>query len=144
MRRVLRIRPTYDEGMGTQFCSAGIDPRQECLIARLFDSIPSADLFDSQNLVGNNLRLLRPAALTLVLFALCASAAPALAQSADTLKNLSLEELASLDVTTVSKHSETVRESAAAVSVITGNDLRRAGITELAEALRLATGVAVA
>ena len=63
---------------------------------------------------------------------------------AQNLKGLSIEDLSKLDVTSVSKHAETISESAAAISVITGEDLRRAGVTELAEALRLADGMAVA
>jgi iron complex outermembrane receptor protein len=60
------------------------------------------------------------------------------------LRRLSIEELSQIDVTTVSKHAESVSEAAAAIAVITGDDIRRAGIQTLPEALRLATGVAVA
>ena len=42
------------------------------------------------------------------------------------------------------KYAEPVREAAAAIQVISGDDIRRAGITTLPEALRLATGVQVA
>jgi hypothetical protein len=61
-----------------------------------------------------------------------------------TLKGLSIEELSKIDVTSVSKHAEIISEAAAAVSVITSEDLRRAGVTELPEAMRLATGMMVA
>jgi len=61
-----------------------------------------------------------------------------------TLKGLSIEELSKIDVTSVSKHAEIISEAAAAVSVITSEDLRRAGVTELPEAMRLATGMIVA
>jgi iron complex outermembrane receptor protein len=60
-----------------------------------------------------------------------------------TLRRLSIEELARIDVTSVSKHAEPVAEAAAAISVLTQNDLRRAGVTSLPEALRLVTGMAV-
>jgi len=61
-----------------------------------------------------------------------------------TLKRLSIEGLSSIDVTSTLKHAEPISGSAAAIEVITGDDIRRAGITTLPEALRLATGVQVA
>jgi iron complex outermembrane recepter protein len=60
------------------------------------------------------------------------------------LRRLSIEELSRIDVTSASKHAEPVSEAAAAIVVLTHDDLRRSGITTLAEALRLATGVGVA
>jgi iron complex outermembrane receptor protein len=60
------------------------------------------------------------------------------------LRRLTIEELSRIDVTTAMKHAEPVSEAAAAIQVITGDDIRRAGITTLPEALRLATGVHVA
>ena len=67
-----------------------------------------------------------------------------LAAGDQTLRRLSIEELGKIDVTSASKHAEPVGETAGAVSVVTGEDIRRAGVTELPEALRLAAGVAVA
>jgi len=61
-----------------------------------------------------------------------------------TLKRLSIEDLSGIDVTSTLKHAEPVFASAAAIEVITGDDIRRAGITMLPEALRLVTGVQVA
>ena len=61
-----------------------------------------------------------------------------------TLKRLSIEELSSIDVTSTLKRSEPIGVSAAAIAVITGDDIRRAGVTTLPEALRLVTGVQVA
>ena len=60
------------------------------------------------------------------------------------LKSLSLEELASLDVTTAGRRLQSIADVAAAVSVITAEDLRRSAATSLAEALRLADGLNVA
>ncbi len=59
------------------------------------------------------------------------------------LKGLSIEELSRIAVISASRHSEVASETAAAITVITGDALRRAGITALADALRLAVGVAV-
>jgi iron complex outermembrane receptor protein len=60
------------------------------------------------------------------------------------LKTLSLEELMQIDVTTVSRSSERRIDAPAAVTVITGEDVRRYGVDTLADVLRLADGVAVA
>ncbi len=60
------------------------------------------------------------------------------------LKTLSLEELLQIDVTTVSRESERRIDAPAAVSVITGEDIRRYGVDTLADVLRLADSVSVA
>src|SRR5580765_259366 len=64
--------------------------------------------------------------------------------SPPTLRQLSLEELGKIDVTSASRHAEPVGEAAAAVTVITQDDIRRAGVTTLPDALRLVTGLQVA
>ncbi len=64
--------------------------------------------------------------------------------TAQDLKRLSIEELAALDVTSVSRRAERLSETAAAVSVIRAEDIRRSGYTTLADALRLGDGVDVA
>lgn len=61
-----------------------------------------------------------------------------------TLKRLSIEDLSSIDLTSTLRHAEPIGASAAAIEAITGDDIRRAGITTLPEALRLVTGVQVA
>ncbi len=63
---------------------------------------------------------------------------------AQDLKRLSIEELSQLDITSVSRRPQKVSETAAAVSVIRADDLRRSGVANLAEAMRLAEGVDVA
>jgi len=60
------------------------------------------------------------------------------------LKNLSLEDLLSTEVTTVSRHSEKLSDAAAAVFVITNEEIRRSGATSLPEALRMVPGLQVA
>ncbi len=59
------------------------------------------------------------------------------------LTELSLEELANLEVTSVSKKPEKLSQAAAAITVITQDDLRHSGVTSIAEALRLAPGLEV-
>lgn len=76
-----------------------------------------------------------------IVIALAMTAAPCLAQSSaqlEELKRLSIEELAETDVTSVSRRSERLVDTAAAVSVITSEDLRRLGVMSVPEALRLA------
>lgn len=56
----------------------------------------------------------------------------------------SLEELGRIKVTSVSKKSENLSSAAAAIHVITQEDLRRSGVDSLPEALRMAPGLDVA
>lgn len=67
---------------------------------------------------------------------------PAIAQ--DDLLELSLEDLMNVEVTSVSKKAESKHLAAAAVTVITAEDLRRGGFTSVPEALRTVPGVQVA
>ena len=60
------------------------------------------------------------------------------------LKGLSLEQLGNIEVTTVSKEPVKLSQTAAAIYVITQEDIRRSGVRSLPEALRLAPGVDVA
>jgi len=66
------------------------------------------------------------------------------ARTAQDLKRLSIEELSALDVTSVSRRSERLSETAAAISVVRQDDIRRSGATTLPEAMRLADGLDVA
>jgi iron complex outermembrane receptor protein len=59
------------------------------------------------------------------------------------LKQLSLEQLGDIEVTTVSKEPVKVSQTPAAIYVITQEDIRRSGATSIPEALRLAPGVEV-
>ena len=60
------------------------------------------------------------------------------------LKRMSLEDLMYLEVTSVTRHPERLADAPAAVEVITGEQIRRAGAATLAEALRLAPNLQVA
>lgn len=60
------------------------------------------------------------------------------------LKKLSVEELMNVEVTLVSRTPEKLTETASAIQVITGEDIRRSGATNLPEALRLAPNLQVA
>src|SRR6266850_7914479 len=58
-----------------------------------------------------------------------------------TLKQLSLEQLGNVEVTTASKEPEQVWRTPAAIYVITQEDIRRSGATTIPEVLRLAPGL---
>ena len=60
------------------------------------------------------------------------------------LKQLSIEELVDTDVTSVSRRIERLADAAAAITVISGEDLRRMGVMTLPQALRLAGHLDVA
>ncbi len=60
------------------------------------------------------------------------------------LKRLSIEELAEIDVTSVSRRAERLSDTAAAVSVINPDQIFRSGLTTLPEVLRLADAIDVA
>jgi iron complex outermembrane receptor protein len=64
--------------------------------------------------------------------------------SPSALKKLTLTELMDLDVTSVAKKPEPYREAAAAIQIITGDDIRRSGASSIPEALRLADNLIVA
>ncbi|HYG64996.1 MAG TPA: TonB-dependent receptor [Thermoanaerobaculia bacterium] len=64
--------------------------------------------------------------------------------SAEELKGLSIEELMEIDVTSVTRRSASLSSAAAAISVITREDIRRSGVTSLPEALRLVATLHVA
>ncbi|HTQ78335.1 MAG TPA: TonB-dependent receptor [Burkholderiales bacterium] len=80
---------------------------------------------------------------SVLIAALCAVAR---AQAADErgLGELSLEQLANIEVTSVSRRPEKLQDAAASIYVITAEDIRRSGATTLPEALRLAPNLQVA
>ena len=62
----------------------------------------------------------------------------------DDLTQLSLEDLMNIKITSVSKKSQQISEAAAAVFVITQEDIRRSGVTSIPDALRMVPGLQVA
>lgn len=69
---------------------------------------------------------------------------PSAADPVDELTSLSLEDLMQVEITSVSKKLESISGAAAAITVITAEDIRRSGATSIPEALRLVPGVFVA
>ena len=97
--------------------------------------------------MGKIPRALAPPALATALL-LCsgepADASQDVASTTGALKHLSIEELMDIEVTSVSRAPETLSSAAAAVSVITNEDIRRSGATTVPEALRGVPGLHVA
>ena len=60
------------------------------------------------------------------------------------LKQLNVEDLMNVEVTSVTRHPEKLIEAASAIQVITQEDIRRSGATSIPEALRLADNLQVA
>jgi len=58
--------------------------------------------------------------------------------------DMSLEDLLNIEVTSVSKRPQSLSDAAAAVFVITNEDLRRSGVTNIPDALRMVPGLQVA
>src|SRR5882724_1876374 len=61
----------------------------------------------------------------------------------DSLKQLSLEQLGNVEVTTVSKEPVKITQTPAAIYVLTQEDIRRSGATSLPEVLRMVPGLQV-
>jgi iron complex outermembrane receptor protein len=75
----------------------------------------------------------------------CCAAPPALAvgDARDDIRDLSLEELMNVEVTVASRSAQPLSKSPAAVYVITGDEIRRAGHSSVQEALRMVPGMLV-
>ena len=83
------------------------------------------------------------AAIAVGLIGAGALSSPACAQTAD-LTKLSLEDLLSTEVSSVAKKPQRVDESAAAVFVVSQDDIRRSGATTIPDILRMVPGMEVA
>ena len=77
-------------------------------------------------------------------FALVNAKAADLAPSLRDLKQMSLDELMDVEVTSVSRREERYRDAAGAVTVVTQEDVRRSGATNVPDALRWVPGLHVA
>jgi len=85
--------------------------------------------------------------LGMLLHAGIAAAIPPLqvaASTASALTQLSIEELGQIEISSVSRRPQRLEDAAAAVYVITNEQIRRSGVTMLAEALRLAPNLQMA
>lgn len=84
-----------------------------------------------------------PAAIAIAAALLAPIHAAAAQPGQEELKRFTIEELMQIDVTTAARRPEPIASTASAVSVITGDDIRRSGVTTIADALQLADGAHV-
>jgi iron complex outermembrane receptor protein len=103
-------------------------------------------LYYVRGLIATARRRWVPAAMAFSLLAVFAALLSAQEQVADArdLRRLSIEELAQIQVTSVSKVAEPLNQAAAAVFVITNEAIRRSGANSIPEILRLAPNLQVA
>jgi iron complex outermembrane receptor protein len=80
----------------------------------------------------------------IVLSLAVAATQPGWAAGSDPFFDLDLKEVLNLEITSVSKKPQTVSQAAAAVFVITSDEIRRSAATTLPELLRMAPGIQVA
>ncbi|HSZ07206.1 MAG TPA: TonB-dependent receptor plug domain-containing protein [Steroidobacteraceae bacterium] len=93
----------------------------------------------TRSVIGS--RSIGAAALSLCAAAAAADNAPS---TIGELKQLNLEDLMNVQVTSVARHPEKLIDAASAIQVITQEDIRRSGATSIPEALRLADNLQVA
>jgi iron complex outermembrane receptor protein len=77
-------------------------------------------------------------------FLLCGRDSLAQVQTPADLARLGLQDLMEIEVTSVSRRVESLSDAAASIFVITGEQIRRSGVTTLPDALRLAPNLQVA
>ena len=80
-------------------------------------------------------------AFLVVFLSLCS---PEVAASDSPVLDLSLEELLQIKVTCVAKKAQPLQDVAAAIHVLTAEDLRRSGVASIPDALRMVPGLQVA
>jgi iron complex outermembrane receptor protein len=96
--------------------------------------------------LGVRMRALRGVAASLLMVSLYSvpAAADSGSPSIGDLKQLNVEDLMNVEVTSVARHPQKLLGSASAIQVITQEDIRRSGATSIPEALRLADNLQVA
>ena len=80
----------------------------------------------------------------ILLFARIGTATAAELAPFDPAVDLTLEQLVNVKITSVSKKEEDLNDAAAAIFVLSNDDMRRSGFTTVADALRLVPGLQVA
>src|SRR5690242_13757068 len=100
--------------------------------------LPIRDQNNSSPTIGRKILSLAVVALFL------SSSGSAQNQGVPDISRMSLEELMNVEVTSVAKRPQRVADAAAAVFVITQEDIRRSGAASIPEALRMVPGLQVA
>ena len=101
-------------------------------------------LFTRKNTLGKLGRGARRILLAGLAAALLSANTNAQCPDVSLIKDKTIEELLGMEVTSVSKRTQKVADAAAAIFVITPEDIRRSGATSIPEALRLVPGLEVA
>jgi iron complex outermembrane receptor protein len=114
------------------------------MLARFLDRRVGAGLVSTSPPLGPMAAVLLLVLAAAMAIPLRADSPPEAANSGQPLKQLSLADLGNVEVTTTSKKPEEVWKTAAAIYVLTQEDIRRSGATSLPELLRLVPGVEVA
>jgi iron complex outermembrane receptor protein len=78
------------------------------------------------------------------LLLLAAPLGKAAAQSVEDLQRMSIEDLANIEISSVSKTAEPLSDAAAAIYVVSHDDIQRSGATSITDMLRLAPNLQVA
>jgi iron complex outermembrane receptor protein len=89
-------------------------------------------------------QLLKSAAATASLVLLLQAGTVARAQSLEDLQHMSINDLVNVDVSSVTKQTQAVKDAPGAIYVITHDDITRSGATSIPEMLRLAPNLFVA
>jgi hypothetical protein len=97
-----------------------------------------------QTIWGQTIRHVYLAAVVTAIFVALPQGPVSAAQDTSELIELSLEQLMNVQVTSVARKPQRVSESAAAVHVISSEDIRRSGATSIPELLRNVRGLNVA
>lgn len=92
--------------------------------------------------VSNHIKKINVLILSLIIFFILQTSG--LCKTLPDLTELGLEELMNIEVTSVSKKPQKLSNAAAAIFVITTEDIRRSGATSIPEALRMVPGLEVA
>ena len=106
-----------------------------CRISRSLSNFILEDVFSR---VSRRFRIL------IAISLLTSAAYPSLAQQTPDLTQKSLEDLMNIQVTSVSKREQTTSQAAAAVFVISREDIRRSGALNIPDLLRMVPGLDVA
>ena len=69
---------------------------------------------------------------------------PAKIPSENEIVELSLEDLVNVEITSVSRKAQLQSDAAAAIFVISNDDIKRSGVTNIPDALRMVPGLNVA
>jgi iron complex outermembrane receptor protein len=101
-------------------------------------------LFNRNHKTGPAMRVGRIVLATFLSALLAGNAMAQNQKSVPDVTAMSMEDLMNMQVTSVSKRTQKVADAAAAIFVITQEDIRRSGATSIPEALRLVPGLEVA